>query len=114
MKTVHLTPATLDQQLADLVSELRVAGRDGPVAVTFAGEDELVSPREAGDRLGFSRQHVTRLIEAGELPAQQMPGSTYWQIPVSAIVAFEQERHRARQEADAFSRSLDDVGAPLE
>jgi hypothetical protein len=117
MKTLHLTPSPDDfeDQLARLNAELRErAGRGEHVAVTIAQEDELISPREAGIRLGFSRQHVMRLIEADELPARQMPGSSYWKLPLSGIVAFETRRDRARREADAFAAELDAAGAPAE
>jgi excisionase family DNA binding protein len=79
-----------------------------------AEEQELLSPQQAGDRLGFSRQHVVRLINAGELEARKLPGSSYWQIPLAAILAFEERSQRAGELADEFSRSLDALGAPLE
>jgi transposase-like protein len=40
---------------------------DKPIAITVAEESAMLSPQEAAERLGFSRQHVRRLIEAGEL-----------------------------------------------
>ncbi|MBO0767446.1 MAG: helix-turn-helix domain-containing protein [Solirubrobacterales bacterium] len=113
MKVVHLNPG--DQTVAEITDEIQRLLVDGKrVAVTVAVEDELLSPQQAADRLGFSRQHVVRLINAGELAGQQMPGSSYWQIPAGSLLAFEQRRQAARERADAFSRSLDDLGAPLE
>jgi excisionase family DNA binding protein len=82
--------------------------------VTVAEEQESLSPREAADRLGFSRQHVVRLIQAGELAADKLPGSSYWQIPLSGVLAFEERREAARRRSDELSRSLDALGAPLE
>jgi len=84
MKTFHLTPSTLESQLDDVVSELRRAGVVEPVSVTIAGEREAVSPRQAAEWLGFSRQHVMRLVDAGELEAEQLPGSRYWRSGLSA------------------------------
>jgi excisionase family DNA binding protein len=114
MKVVHLTPG--EREAAALVAEEieRLLGDGKRVAVTVAEDDETLSPQQAADRLGFSRQHVVRLINAGELDAQRMPGSNYWQIPVASLLALEQRRERARQQSDEFSRSLDDLGAPLE
>lgn len=114
MKTFHLLPSTLDAQIDDVVAELRRSGNVRALAVTIADEQERVSPAEAAKRLGFSRQHVVRLIEAGELTAEKMEGSRYWKIPVSSLSAFEERRARTREEADEFSRSLDQAGAPLE
>jgi excisionase family DNA binding protein len=114
VKTLHLDPDAPEPMAAvvDEVERLLSAGKR--VAVTVADEDERVSPREAADRLGFSRQHVVRLIEAGELDADRLPGSNYWQIPLTSITGFEGRRTEARGHADDFSRSLDGLGAPTE
>lgn len=114
MKTFHLIPSTLDRQIDDVVAELRRSGHAGPLSVTVASEEERVSPADAAKRLGFSRQHVRRLIAAGELEAEQMEGSSYWKIPVRSLIAFEERRELGRQQSDAFSRALDEAGAPLE
>lgn len=77
-------------------------------------EDEVLSPAEASRRLGFSRQHVMRLVSAGELDGERLPGSSYWKIPLASILAFEERREAAHERADAFSRELDQLGVPLE
>ncbi|MDW5593416.1 helix-turn-helix domain-containing protein [Conexibacter stalactiti] len=92
----------------------RLLGEGKRIAVTVAEEQELLSPQRAADRLGFSRQHVVRLIEAGEMEARKLPGSSYWRIPLATVLAFEERRERAGERADAISRSLDEQGAPLE
>lgn len=114
MKTVRLTPDARER--AAVVSEEieRLLGEGKRVAVTVAEERELLSPREAAERLGFSRQHVVRLIRAGELEAERLPGSSYWQIPLGSVLAFEARREDARRRSDELSRSLDELGAPLE
>jgi len=114
MKTVHLDPAARER--ASLVVEEieRLLGEGKRIAVTVAEEQELLSPQQAAERLGFSRQHVVRLINAGELEARKLPGSSYWQIPLAAVLAFEERSARAGQIADEFSRSLDAQAAPLE
>ena len=114
MRTVHLDPDARER--ASLVVEEieRLLGEGKHLAVTVAEEQELLSPQQAADRLGVSRQHVVRLINAGELEARKLPGSSYWQIPLATVLAFEQRSERAGERADAFSRSLDALGAPLE
>ena len=44
------------------------------VVVTVAEEQELLSPQQAADWLGCSRQHVERLANAGELEARKVRG----------------------------------------
>lgn len=112
MKTIHVTSRG---QLAKLTSAIEDMLDDGKtLAVTVAEEDELLSPNAAAARLGFSRQHVRRLVDAGELVGRQLPRSRYWKIPVSSIVAFEERRERAQRDADAFAAELERLGAPAE
>ena len=114
MKTLHLDPAARDR--AALVTDEidRLLGEGKRIAVTVAEEQELLSPQQAADRLGFSRQHVVRLIGYGELQAQKLSGSIYWKIPLASLLAFEERRDRARELTDAWSRDLDAMGAPPE
>jgi excisionase family DNA binding protein len=79
-----------------------------------ADEQKMLSPQQVADRLGFSREHVERLVNAGELEAHEPLGSIDWRIPLAAVLAFEERSRRAGEMADEFSRSLDALGAPLE
>jgi excisionase family DNA binding protein len=114
MKTLHLDPAAAGQ--AALVAEEidRLLGEGKRLAVTVAEEQEFFSPQQVADRLGFSRQHVVRLIGYGELPAEKLEGSSYWKIPLKSVLAFEERRDRARELTAQWSRDLDAMGAPLE
>lgn len=47
-----------------------------------------------------------RLIEASEIDASRLAGSSFWQIPVDAILAFEQRRDDARRSADEHALRL--------
>jgi excisionase family DNA binding protein len=114
MKTLHLDP-TADGQSALVTEEIdRLLGEGKRLAVTVAEEQELLSPRQAAERLGFSRQHVVRLIEYGDLPAEKMPGSSYWKIPLASILAFEEQRAEHDRLTAQWSRDLDAMGAPAE
>lgn len=99
-------------EIAEAVQGLIDAGKD--VSVIVLDRDELLSPQKAAELLGFSRQHVRRLIDAGELDAVQLPGSSHWKVPARSLIAFEQQRQQATKRADRFSRELDELGAPLE
>lgn len=114
MKTLHLDPDARDQA-ALVAEEIERMLADGKrVAVTLAEEQELLSPQQAADRLGFSRQHVVRLIGYGDLQAEKLPGSSHWKIPLASVLAFEEQRERGRELADEWSRELDAMGAPPE
>lgn len=84
------------------------------ITVTLAEEQELLSPQQAADRLGFSRQHVVRLIGYGSLDAQKLPGSTHWKIPLTSVIAFEEKRAEHERLTAEWSRELDALGAPAE
>jgi excisionase family DNA binding protein len=109
-----LDPTARDQ--AALVTEEieRMLGEGKRVTVTLAEEQELLSPQQAADRLGFSRQHVVRLIGYGDLQAHKLPGSSHWKIPLASVLAFEEQRERGDRLADEWSRELDALGAPPE
>jgi excisionase family DNA binding protein len=116
--TIHVDPAREDakdilDQLMQVARELLAAGR--PFQVAFSAGDALLSPNQAAERLGFSRQHVMRLVESNRLEARRLsPDSRYWKIPAVSVAAFEQQRDAAIKRADASSRELDSLGAPLE
>ena len=69
---------------------------------------------DAAARLGFSPQHVRRLVEAGELEVSQPPGASRSMVVASSVVDFGERRSAAERRADEFSRELDDAGAPPE
>lgn len=77
-------------------------------------ETGTLSLQETGQRLGFSERHVRRLIEAGILEAEQPAGSENWWIQLDSVVRLEEERERARRQADDWSRELDRFDTPLE
>lgn len=114
MKVLHLDPAAGDQasQVTEEIDRLLAEGKR--VAVTVVEEQELMSPQQVADRLGFSRQHVVRLIGYGELEGQRMPGSSYWKIPLVSVLEFEKRRTDTDRMAAEWSRDLDALGAPPE
>ncbi|HEX4837961.1 MAG TPA: helix-turn-helix domain-containing protein [Solirubrobacteraceae bacterium] len=114
MKTLHLDPATRSGTALVTEEIERMLAEGKHVAVTVAEELELLSPQQAADRLGFSRQHVVRLIGYGDLRAHKLPGSSHWKIPLASVLAFEEDRERGRELADDWSRELDAMGAPPE
>lgn len=114
MKTLHLDPAAAGQTALVTEEIDRLLGEGKRLAVTVAEEQEFLSPRQVADRLGFSRQHVVRLIGYGELPAEKLAGSNYWKIPLASVLAFEERRGAGDRLAAEWSRELDAMGAPAE
>jgi excisionase family DNA binding protein len=114
MKTFHLGSAVGDkaESVAEEVDKLLREGKR--VAVTVAEEQELLSPQQVARRLGFSRQHVMRLIDYGKLEARRLPGSTNARIPLSSVLAFEERRAEHHRLTAEWSRDLDAMGAPAE
>jgi len=114
MRTIRLDPGERGEvaRVTDVIDGLLAEGKR--VTVTVFEDQELLSPRQVAGRLGFSRQHVMRLVNAGELSGERLPNSTYWRIPAASVLGFEERRAHARGRADELSRSLDELGAPLE
>lgn len=114
LKTLHLDPATADQTVLVTQEIDRLLNQGKRLAVTVAEEQEFLSPQQAAERLGFSRQHVVRLIGYGELPAEKLEGSSYWKIPLESVLAFEERRAESDRMTGQWSRDLDPMGAPPE
>lgn len=55
-----------------------------------------MSPAEAGELSGISRQFVDRLIDIGKLPARRLPGSRHRRLRVADVVAFAARRDERR------------------
>jgi len=83
----RLTSRELSEFLAAAVSGVA----SGDEVVLLRGESE-VSPAEAGELLGISRQFVDRLIDVGKLPARRLPGSRHRRLRVADVIAFAARR----------------------
>lgn len=83
----RLASRELSEFLAAAVSEVA----SGDEVVLLRGELE-VSPAEAGELMGISRQFVDRLIDVGRLPARRLPGSRHRRLRVADVFAFTARR----------------------
>jgi excisionase family DNA binding protein len=94
----------------ELTRLLRVALAElaaGGDVIVLRGEAE-VSPAEAGELLGLSRQFVDRLIDRGDLPARRLPGSRHRRVRVADVTAFRQRGdERKAMIADAVNDVVD-------
>lgn len=96
----------LSRFLATTVSEVA----SGDEVVLLRGESE-VSPAEAGELLGLSRQYVDRLIDIGELPARRLPSSRHRRLRVADVVSFGARRDERRRLISDVVNALVDGGA---
>jgi excisionase family DNA binding protein len=92
---------------------LRVAMTElasGGEVIVLRGEAE-VSPAEAGELLGLSRQFVDRLVDNGDLPARRLPGSRHRRIRVADVVAFGRRRDERRASITQAVNAAVEAGA---
>jgi excisionase family DNA binding protein len=77
-------------ELPSVLVRLLVAGA-GPLgegdSVAVVSEEAEISPAQAAQLLGVSRQYVDRLVADSVLPARRLPHSRYRKIPVRAVLA---------------------------
>ena len=96
----------LSRFLAAAVAEFAAGGE----VILLRGESE-VSPAEAGELLGISRQFVDRLIDVGKLPARRLPGSRHRRLRVADVVAFGGLRDERRSMISSGVNAMVDGGA---
>jgi excisionase family DNA binding protein len=56
-----------------------------------------LTPAEAGELLGLSRPFVARLLDAGELASEYLPGSRHRVIALADVLEFRARRERRRE-----------------
>ncbi|MDL9978660.1 helix-turn-helix domain-containing protein [Microbacterium candidum] len=77
----------------------------GARIVVLRAEDE-VTPAEAAELLGVTRQFVDRLCEDGVLPFRRLPGSRHRRIRVQDVLDVAAEREQRRTGRDALRAAL--------
>ncbi|WP_329196898.1 helix-turn-helix domain-containing protein [Streptomyces sp. NBC_01435] len=66
-------------------------------AVTVLASEVQLSPTETAELLGLSRPFVARLLDAGDIPSTNLPGSTHRVVRLADVLAFQQQRERRRE-----------------
>ena len=107
-KTLHFDSTTQPEDILDGVKRAleEMDPGDGALSVSIVGDAEVMSPQQAADFLGMSRQHMTRLLDAGALPFTRKPGSTHRVISSRAVVEFAGRREEAKRRADTFAERM--------
>ena len=76
--------------------------------VVLRYEDE-VTPAQAAEMLGVTRQFVDRLCEDEVLPFRRLPGSRHRRIRVQDVVDVAAEREQRRTGGDALRAAIADL-----
>ena len=126
--SVHMTSAAEVEKLShdakvlrSVLGRLRSAEGRGLVEELIAGlladgivlakVNDDVTPREAGELLGVSRQFVDKLIADGRLAARFKPGSRHKVVRVADVLELEAARRKAADRIGATIDVLVDAGA---
>jgi excisionase family DNA binding protein len=110
-KTLHFDSTTQRDILDGVKHALEEMDLDdGPVSVSIVGASETMSPQQAADFLGISRQHMTRLLDSGLLPFTRKPNSSHRTIPSRAVVEFAGKREKGKRRFDEFAATMNDAG----
>jgi excisionase family DNA binding protein len=78
--------------------------------VVVIRDDEAVTPTQAAEMLGVTRQYVDRLMNDGVLPFLRRPGSTHRRVKVADVLALGNDRERRRAGHVALLDALADAG----
>jgi len=77
--------------------------------VTMLRSDEVLTPNEAAEVLGVSRQYLSRLLDDGVIASETLPSSTHRRLLLTDILAFQAERQRRQAGVEAFRRAVEDA-----
>lgn len=127
--TAHAISATLDpvdptirvaaKDLADRLSgtspvEAAVRSMLDDVAhgsrIVVLRADDEVTPAQAAEILGVTRQFVDRLCEDGTLEFRRLPGSRHRRIRVEDVINVAAEREQRRTGSDALRAAVSALG----
>ncbi|MDK0520589.1 helix-turn-helix domain-containing protein [Streptomyces sp. ML-6] len=81
-------------------------------AVTVLASEAQLSPAEAAELLGLSRPFIARLLDAGDIPSTNLPGSSHRVVRLADVLAFQQRRERRREGRRQIAEVLADTGLP--
>lgn len=111
LTSLAAVPEVSDADIGALSEELR---RGRKVTVRLSLTDADLSPQAAADRLGVSRQHLVRLMDAGRLQYRTLPGSRRRRIALRDLDAYAQRHDERRQKAHALGAALAELDDHIE
>ncbi|MGW4778469.1 helix-turn-helix domain-containing protein [Streptomyces filamentosus] len=81
-------------------------------AVTVLASEVQLSPAEAAELLGLSRPFIARLLDAGDIPSMNLPGSSHRVVRLADVLEFQQRRERRREGRRQIAEVLADTDLP--
>jgi len=81
-------------------------------AVTVLPSEAMLTPAEVAELLGLSRPFVSRLLDAGEIPSERLPGSRHRRVRLSDVLTFQARRESRRAGRRAVAEAADAAGVP--
>jgi excisionase family DNA binding protein len=81
---------------------------EGGAVVSKLGD--LLTPQEAAEMMGVSRQYVDKLIQAGRIHAEFKPASSHRVIKASDVIAFTRKREEGSARVGSTINELIDAG----
>jgi excisionase family DNA binding protein len=100
-------PASLVKVLAASASELSEGH-----AVTVLASTVRLTPAEVGRLLGLSRPFVARLLDAGEIASQRLPGSRHRTVRLADVLEFQARRERRRAGRRRVAEAIESADLP--
>lgn len=100
-------PASLVRILGATANELSVGH-----AVTVLASEVQLTPAEVGELLGLSRPFVVRLLNAGEIPAEHLPGSRHRVVRLTDALDFQARRERRRAGRRRIADAVESADLP--
>jgi excisionase family DNA binding protein len=100
-------PATLVEVVRASADEL-ASGQ----SITVLPLETILTPAEAAELLGLSRPFVARLLDAGEIESERLPGSRHRRVRLADVLAFNARRQARREGRRRIGEALSDAGLP--
>jgi excisionase family DNA binding protein len=80
--------------------------------VTVLATEVRLTPAEVGELLGLSRPFVARLLDAGEIPAEHLPGSRHRVVRLADVLEFQARRERRRAGRRRIAEAVEAADLP--
>jgi excisionase family DNA binding protein len=81
-------------------------------AVTVLASDVRLTPAEVGELLGLSRPFVARLLDAGEIKSEHLPGSRHRVVRLTDVLDFQAHRERRRTGRRRMADAVESADLP--
>ncbi|MGW8528296.1 helix-turn-helix domain-containing protein [Nocardiopsis sp. NPDC055824] len=81
-------------------------------AVTVLASEASLTPTEVGELLGLSRPFVSRLLDAGDIPSERLPGSRHRVVRLADVLEFQERRDKRRTGRRRIAEEIESAELP--